>query len=104
MTPVTTPAVRPEIGVRKSTIEFANRRSLVTVLKARSLVHPPSPATGRFHARTGTDPQGEPTGQEPRDTTGPPAPHRHSRRPPNGPVADIRQAPDRRQTGTMTNT
>lgn len=35
----------------KSAIEFANRRSLVTVLGARSLVHPPSPATGRFHAR-----------------------------------------------------
>lgn len=32
-------------------IEFAIGRSLVTVSAARSLVHPPSPATGRFHVR-----------------------------------------------------
>lgn len=51
VTLVTTPGISQEIRVLKSAIEFANCRSLVTVLGARSLVHPPSPATGRFHAR-----------------------------------------------------
>ncbi|MBB5934257.1 hypothetical protein FHS42_001283 [Streptomyces zagrosensis] len=48
---LTTPGISQEIRVLKSAMEFANGRSLVTVLGARSLVHPPSPATGRFHAR-----------------------------------------------------
>ena len=51
VTPVTTPGRDREIGVRIAEIEFANRRSLVTVPLARLLVHPPSPATGSFRSR-----------------------------------------------------
>jgi hypothetical protein len=50
VSPVATPRTGRSTDVRIREIEFANRRSLVTVLEARSLVHPPSPATGRFCA------------------------------------------------------